>query len=132
MLRRYRTAAQSATGESIAATVVDLFLPDSQGIETFDLLFHASPHVPILVVSSLRDEDVARLAVQRGAQDYLLKERLDGYTLPKAVTTMLARSAQSKARLLEEERRASHAQLDRGCSSQHRRRRQRDLPQSGR
>ena len=83
----------SPQGESIAATVVDLFLPDSQGIETFDLLFHASPHVPILVVSSLRDEDVARLAVQRGAQDYLLKDRLDGYTLPKAVTTMLARSA---------------------------------------
>ena len=91
-------------GESIAATVVDLSLPDSQGIETFDLLFHASPHVPILVVSSLRDEDVARLAVERGAQDYLLKERLDGYTLPKAVTTMLARSAQSEARLLEEQR----------------------------
>jgi diguanylate cyclase (GGDEF)-like protein/PAS domain S-box-containing protein len=91
-------------GERIAAIVVDLFLPDSRGIETFDLLFHASPHVPMLIVSSLRDEDVARLAVQRGAQDYLLKERLDGYTLPKAVTTMLARSAQSEARLLEEER----------------------------
>ena len=94
----------SRRGEEIAAIVADLFLPDSQGIETFDLLFHASPQVPILVVSNLRDEDVARLAVQRGAQDYLLKERLDGYTLPKAVTSMLARSAQSDARLLEEER----------------------------
>ena len=94
----------SRRGENIAATVVGLFLPDSQGIESFDLLFRASPNVPILVLSSLRDEDVARLAVQRGAQDYLLKERLDEYTLPKAVTTMLARSAHSEARLLEEQR----------------------------
>jgi diguanylate cyclase (GGDEF)-like protein/PAS domain S-box-containing protein len=93
----------SRRGNSIAAIVADLCLPDSQGLDTFDRLFHASPHVPILVVSHLRDEDVARLAVQRGAQDYLLKECLDGYTLPKAVNSMLARSAHSEARLLEEE-----------------------------
>jgi len=90
--------------ERIAAIVVDLFLSDSRGIETFDLLFHASPHVPVLVVSSLRDEDVARLAVQRGAQDYLLKERLDGYTLPKALNSMLERSAYLEAMFLEKER----------------------------
>jgi diguanylate cyclase (GGDEF)-like protein/PAS domain S-box-containing protein len=93
----------SRRGNSIAAVVADLCLPDSQGLDTFDRLFHAAPHVPILVVSHLRDEDVARLAVRRGAQDYLLKERLDGYTLPKAVNSMLARSAHSEARLLAEE-----------------------------
>src|SRR2546429_8305235 len=59
----------SQGGEEIAAVVVDLFLPDSRGIETLEQLQHASPHVPILVLSHLRDEDVARLAVQRGAQD---------------------------------------------------------------
>ena len=94
----------SANGERIAAIVVDLFLPDTQGIGTFDLLYRASPHVPILVVTNLRDEDVARLAVQRGAQDYLLKERLDGYTLPKALNSMLERSAYSEAMFLEKER----------------------------
>ena len=91
-------------GEQIAAVVVDLFLPDSQGIETFDTLLHASPHVPILVLSHLRDEDVARLAVQRGAQDYLLEERLDGHSLPKAVTSMLDRSAYCRTLFLETER----------------------------
>src|SRR5271170_2166373 len=55
-------------GEDIAAVVVDLFLPDSHGIETFDALFRAAPHVPILILSRLQDEDVARLAVRRGAQ----------------------------------------------------------------
>jgi diguanylate cyclase (GGDEF)-like protein/PAS domain S-box-containing protein len=94
----------SQGGKDIAAIVVDLFLPDSQGIETFDALFCTSPHVPILVLSHLRDEDVARLAVQRGAQDYLLEERLDGYSLSKALNNMLERSAYAEALFAERER----------------------------
>lgn len=93
----------SQRGQEIAAVVVDLFLPDSQGIETFDKLFRASPHVPILVVSRLRDEDVARQAVQGGAQDYLLEERLDSYSLPKALDGMLERSAYAESLFLEKE-----------------------------
>ena len=86
----------SQGGEEIAAVVVDLSLPDSQGIETLEQLQHASPHVPILVLSHLRDEDVARLAVQRGAQDYLLQERLDGHSLARALSSMLERSANDR------------------------------------
>lgn len=93
----------SQRGQEIAAVVANLFLPDSQGIETFDRLFRASPHVPILVVSRLRDEDVARQAVQRGAQDYLLEERLDSYSLPKALDSMLERSAYAETLFLEKE-----------------------------
>src|SRR5256884_4296168 len=91
-------------GEEIAAVVVDLSLPDSQGIETLEQLQHASPHVPILVLSHLRDEDVARLAVQRGAQDYLLQERLDGHSLARALSSMLERSAYAEALFLESQR----------------------------
>jgi len=91
-------------GEQIAAVVVDLFLPDSQGIETFSRLLRASPHVPILVLSRLGDEDVARLAVRRGAQDYLLHERLDGYSLGKALNNMFERAAYAEALFLERER----------------------------
>ena len=91
-------------GEGIAGVVLDLFLPDSQGIETFDRLLRASPHVPILVLSHLRDEDVARLAVQRGAQDYLVQERLEGYSLSQALNSMLERSAYAEALFLEKER----------------------------
>jgi diguanylate cyclase (GGDEF)-like protein/PAS domain S-box-containing protein len=91
-------------GEEFAAIVVGLFLPDSQGIETFDTLFRERPDVPILVLSRLRDENVARLAVRRGAQDYLLEERLDGYSMPKALASMLERSANAEALFLEQER----------------------------
>ena len=91
-------------GREIAAIVLDLFLPDSQGIETFNTLFRASPHIPILVLSHLRDEAVARLAVQHGAQDYLLAEHLDHSSLSKALNNMLERSAYVGASLRERER----------------------------
>jgi diguanylate cyclase (GGDEF)-like protein/PAS domain S-box-containing protein len=90
--------------EEITAVVLDLFLRDSKGIATFDTLFRASPRVPILVLSHLVDQDVARLAVQHGAQDYLLEERLDGYSLPKALNNMLERAAHAEASFLEGER----------------------------
>jgi diguanylate cyclase (GGDEF)-like protein/PAS domain S-box-containing protein len=95
---------ESQEGKEIAAVVVDLALPDRQGIEAFDALFRAARHVPILILSHLHDEDVARLAVERGAQDYLMEERLDGYSLPKALHNMLERSARAEAQFLERER----------------------------
>lgn len=91
-------------GEEIDAVVVDLFLPDCQGIETLDQLLRAAGPVPILILSRPQDEDVARLAVQHGAQDYLLQDRIDGYSLPKALTSMLERSAYAEALFLEKER----------------------------
>ena len=72
--------------------MVDLFLPDSRGIDTFDRLFHAAPYIPILILTHPRDEETAKLAVQRGAQDYLFKGRLDSYLLPKALDSMIERT----------------------------------------
>lgn len=37
---------------AITAVLVDLSVPDGQGLETFDRIFHASPHIPILVLSN--------------------------------------------------------------------------------
>jgi len=89
---------------NIAAVLTDLFLSDSDGIATFDRLFQASPHIPILIISAAEDEEVAKLAVQRGAQDYLLKERLDNYSLPKTIGSMIERAANVAALFDEKER----------------------------
>jgi diguanylate cyclase (GGDEF)-like protein/PAS domain S-box-containing protein len=90
--------------EEIAAAVVDLGLPDKQGLGAFEALLRAAEHVPILILSHSRDEEIARLAVQRGAQDYLLEERLDGHSLPKALRNMLERSAYARSLSLDKER----------------------------
>jgi DNA-binding NarL/FixJ family response regulator len=89
---------------SPAGILVDLFLPDSRGIETFDRLFCAAPHIPILILIDPQDEETAKLAVQRGAQDYLFKDRLDSYLLPKALDSMIERAAISEALYEQNER----------------------------
>jgi diguanylate cyclase (GGDEF)-like protein/PAS domain S-box-containing protein len=91
-------------GREFAAIVVDLFLPDCQGIETFDAVLHASPGIPILIFSRRRDEELARLAVQRGAQDYLLAEDLDNQILSKAIACLLGRATHTAIWFLEQER----------------------------
>jgi diguanylate cyclase (GGDEF)-like protein/PAS domain S-box-containing protein len=90
--------------ERIAAVMVNLSLSDSDGVETFDRIFQTSPEVPILVLSSREHESAAKLAVQRGAQDYLLEDDLDSYLLPKALRNMLERASNADALFREKER----------------------------
>ena len=90
--------------DAIVAVLVDLFLPDSRGIDTFDRLFRLAPEIPILVLSASQDEDVAKLAVQRGAQDYLLKAHLYGYLLLKTLRSMIERAANAEVLFEEKER----------------------------
>ncbi len=92
------------TRDHIRAVLIDLLLPDGQELEIFDQIFQASPHIPILVLSHPEHEEVARQAVQRGAQDYILDNRLDSYSLPKALRTMLERTANAEALFMEKER----------------------------
>ena len=90
--------------DDIVAIFVDLSLPDGKGIDTFDRLFAAAPDIPILILSALRDEETAKLAVQRGAQDYIVKSRLDSYAVTKALRNMIERAANSEALFEEKER----------------------------
>jgi diguanylate cyclase (GGDEF)-like protein/PAS domain S-box-containing protein len=95
---------QERSIDPVAAILVDLYLPDSTGIETFDRLFQAAPQIPILILTAAQDEDTAKLAVQRGAHEYLLKDHLDPYLLPKAVGSMIERAANTAALFEEKER----------------------------
>jgi diguanylate cyclase (GGDEF)-like protein/PAS domain S-box-containing protein len=87
-----------------AAILVDLSLPDSRGIETFDRLFKVAPQIPIMILCTPQEEGTAKLAVQCGAQDYLFKAHLDTYLLPKSVHSMIERAANSEALFEEKER----------------------------
>ncbi len=77
---------------------------DPEGIATFDRIFAAVPQIPILILSTSLDEETAKLAVQRGAQDYFFKDRLDGFMLPKALSSMIDRAANTEALVEEKER----------------------------
>jgi diguanylate cyclase (GGDEF)-like protein/PAS domain S-box-containing protein len=89
---------------SVDAVLVDLSLPDSHGIETFQRLYKEVPETPILVLCDPEEEHIAKLAVQFGAQDYLLKNRLDSDILLKALRTMIERAANAEELFEEKER----------------------------
>jgi diguanylate cyclase (GGDEF)-like protein/PAS domain S-box-containing protein len=100
-----RLARDAEQGEDrITAVLVDLFLADSHGVVTFDRLFRVAPQIPIVVLSGSQDEETAKLAVQRGAQDYLLKSNFDADVLPKVLTSILERAANIEALFEEKER----------------------------
>jgi DNA-binding NarL/FixJ family response regulator len=105
-LQRLAAVGKQKAGDTtgISAVLVDLLLPDVAGIETFDRLFAAIPQIPIVILSSLQDAAAATMAIQRGAQDFLLKERLDDYVLPKTLTAVIDRAAIAEALFIEKER----------------------------
>jgi CheY-like chemotaxis protein len=63
----------------VGAVVLDLTLPDRHGVETSGKFVQAAPRVTTLILSRADAEEIARRAVQHGAQDYLVKDRADGY-----------------------------------------------------
>ena len=90
--------------DGVAAILVDPYLPDSRGIDTFDRLSRAAPDTPILVLIDAQDEETAKQAVQCGAQDYLFKGCFDAHLLRKSVWSMIERAAYSEALIEERER----------------------------
>ena len=90
--------------KGIAVVLIDLLLPDNQGLAGVEQVLAAAPHVPILVLSSLDDEDIARQAVRRGARDYLLKGHIDGHVLPRALRNIIERKAAEETSFEEKER----------------------------
>src|SRR5467141_2125957 len=90
--------------KGIAAVLLELFLPDSQGLETFDKVFTAAPDIPILIFGGSGNEALAKEAVARGAQDYLLAGHRDSYSLPRALRSAIERKTVEDALYLERER----------------------------
>jgi signal transduction histidine kinase len=86
--------------------LLDLSLPDSVGLVSVDVLLEQAPGCPIVVLTGLDDPDTALEAVERGAQDYLSKGRVDGEGLSRAIRYAVARQHSEMAL------RRANAQLD--------------------
>ncbi|HDH50585.1 MAG TPA: response regulator [Nitrospirae bacterium] len=71
--------------DDIDIVLLDLSLPDSHGLETFNRLYSRAPGVPIVILSGQDDESMAIRAVHEGAQDYLVKGRIDSGLLIRAI-----------------------------------------------
>ncbi|MGA2619731.1 MAG: SpoIIE family protein phosphatase [Thermoguttaceae bacterium] len=77
--------------------LLDLSLPDSQGLETFFTLHAHAGDVPIVVLSAYNDESTAVKAVQAGAQDYLVKGQVDDNLLVRSIRYAVERTRRHRA-----------------------------------
>src|SRR3981081_136597 len=76
---------------SACLVLLDLSLPDSYGFDTFLKVYAHSPKVPIIVLTGHDDQTVALAAVKTGAQDYLVKGKLDRELLLRSMQYSIER-----------------------------------------
>ncbi|MEA3165815.1 MAG: hypothetical protein QOJ26_681 [Thermoplasmata archaeon] len=86
------------------AVLLDLGLPDSQGLPTLRAVRELDPDVPVVVLTGLHDEEAALQALRDGAQDYLVKGLFTGPVLVRVLNNSIAR-AQIQIRLGDARRR---------------------------
>lgn len=82
---RLGAALETLAAGDVDLVLLDLGLPDSQGFDTFRSVRGAAPQVALIVLSGMDDESLALKMVQAGAQDYLVKGRVDVQGLVRAM-----------------------------------------------
>lgn len=79
------------------AILLDLSLPDSDIQDTLDRTLEVAKHIPIIILSSLEDQDIALQSVHKGAQEFLCKSELNGELLTRTIRHAIERG-QTEAR----------------------------------
>lgn len=90
--------------ESFNVLLLDLGLPDSQGLDTLAAATARAPHLPIIIFTGLADEEVGVKAIEKGAQDFLVKGQVEAHILSRAIRYAIERErAEGEIRKLNEE-----------------------------
>ncbi len=79
-------------GHAVDVILLDLGLPDAQGLEAVRRVQAAAPNIPLVVLTGLDDEALATKALQEGAQDYLVKGQIDPHGLERALRYAIERN----------------------------------------
>jgi len=90
--------------KDVWAIFLNLFLPDSRGLNTIDRLLSVTSTIPIVVLGGVDDEDTCKGAMLRGAQDYLLEGHLDSYSFARAIRNIIEREIARQELFIEKER----------------------------
>ena len=102
--QRLDEALQLLSGQTFDVILLDLSLPDSSGLETVSRTRKTAPRTPLVVLTGQDDQEVALQALQRGAQDYLLKGQESGDTLARVIRYSIERQGTEEELRQSEER----------------------------
>lgn len=98
------TGLERLASGGIDVVLLDLMLPDSQGLDTLIKAYTQAPEVPFLVLTDERDETLAIEALRKGAHDYLVKDHLNANMLSRVIRYTIERKRVEKALLASEAR----------------------------
>jgi len=84
-------AAQATSAEKFDIILLDLGLPDSTGLSTLERIYSHNTAVPIIVLTGFRDEEVGMKALEKGAQDYLVKGNIEKGLLTRSIRYAIER-----------------------------------------
>jgi two-component system sensor histidine kinase UhpB len=90
-VKRLESAIEAIEESPPDCVLLDLVLPDADGLEAVDALLLNAPQVPIVVLSAHKDDHLALRAVRRGAQDYLVKGTVTADALARSVRLAIQR-----------------------------------------
>jgi DNA-binding response OmpR family regulator len=85
MVESLGEALRHLSENSFDSVLLDLGLPDSQGLDTLSRVLTKVPNVPVVVLTGLADEQASAEALRMGANDYLVKGRVDSNVLVRAM-----------------------------------------------
>jgi diguanylate cyclase (GGDEF)-like protein/PAS domain S-box-containing protein len=99
-----KAAERHLADHGVDIILLDLGLPDTQGLEALRRAHAAAPHTPLVVLTGQDDESLAVQALQEGAQDYLVKGQIETRGLPRALRYAVERKIMEEALHVEKER----------------------------
>ncbi|MCG6136829.1 MAG: response regulator [Nostoc sp. LLA-1] len=103
-VERLSEALEYLAQDNFDVMLLDLSLPDSQGLETFVKATRKAKATPIIVLTGIDDETLALRAMQEGAQDYLVKGQVNGDLLVRSMRYAIERQSSENALRQSEER----------------------------
>jgi len=93
----FASARERLSRGGIDAVLLDLRLPDANGLDGVSRLCGEFPTLPVLVLTALDDESLGLEAVQKGAQDYLVKGQVEEHLLPRSIRYAIERKRNADA-----------------------------------
>jgi response regulator RpfG family c-di-GMP phosphodiesterase len=78
--------------DRVEALLLDLSLPDSEGLDTFLQVYEHSPNLPVVILTGTKNDEMALDAMRNGAQDYIVKGEIDAESLVRALRYAVERS----------------------------------------
>ncbi len=89
-------------GKTFDILLVDLSLPDSKGVDTIEKVQTFAPSHPIIILTGNTNYDLAKKAIQAGAQDFLVKGKIDCNLMTRAISYAIERKEMDR-KILESE-----------------------------